>query len=68
MTKLKLDLDTLAVDSFAIAGVKGDGTVQANEAPTYPYATCTCTTGASYLEAYCPPPSTRTTCVELARG
>jgi hypothetical protein len=69
MKKLKLDLEALAVDSFSIAAVRGDGTVEAHEAPTYPYATCdaacsyTCTTGASYLEAFCPPPSTRTGCV-----
>ena len=69
MKKLKLDLEALTVDSFRVAGAGGDGTVNAHEVPTYPYATCdaacsyTCTTGASYLEAYCPPPSTRTGCV-----
>jgi len=70
MKKLKLDVETLAVDSFRIAASSKDGgTVQAHEVPTYPYATCDaacsygCTTGASYLEAYCPPPSTRTGCV-----
>jgi hypothetical protein len=67
MQKLKLDVEALAVDSFAIAGAKDDGTVNAFEAPTYPYPSCGCTTGNSYLAAYCPPPSTRTTCAELAR-
>jgi hypothetical protein len=57
MKKVKLDLDTLAVDSFSTATAEGrGGTVQAHEAPTYPYKTCSCTTGASYLEAFCPPP------------
>ena len=71
MKKLKLDVEALAVDSFTIPAVKGDGTVQANAVPTPPYATCdgacsyTCTTGASYLAAFCPPPSTRTTCAEI---
>lgn len=67
MKKLTLDIETLAVESFAIAVAKEDGTVNAFEAPTYPAPSCGCTTGASYLEAYCPPPSTRTTCVELLR-
>lgn len=71
MKKLKLDVEALAVDSFTIAAAKGDGTVQANAVPTPPYQTCDaacsygCTTGASYLAAYCPPPSTRTTCAEI---
>jgi hypothetical protein len=57
MNKLKLDLDVLAVDSFSTAATeKADGTVRAFEAPTYPYRTCGCTTGASYLAAFCPPP------------
>jgi len=69
MKKLRLDVEALAVDSFRIAGAAGDGTVQGMEVPTPPYNTCdaactyTCTTGASYLEAFCPPPSTRTGCV-----
>ncbi|MFL5386655.1 MAG: hypothetical protein ACJ8GN_29495 [Longimicrobiaceae bacterium] len=70
MKKLMLDVDSLAVDSFPITeAIEETGTVQGMEAPTPPYATCdaactyTCTTGASYLEAYCPPPSTRTGCV-----
>jgi hypothetical protein len=63
MNKLKLDVEALAVDSFAVAGARGEGTVEAHAAPTYPYVTCGCTTGASYLEAFCPPPSTRTGCV-----
>lgn len=68
MKKLKLDLEALAVDSFTIAGANGEGTVQGNEVPTVPYATCdaacsyTCTTGGSYFAAFCPPPSTKTTC------
>ena len=67
MKKVKLELDTLAVESFAIAAPgREDGTVQAYDAPTPPYATCGCTTGASYLEAFCPPASTATTCVEQA--
>jgi hypothetical protein len=71
MTKLKLDVEKLTVDSFSTAeGALADGTVQGMEVPTPPYNTCqaactyTCTTGASYLEAFCPPPSTRT-CPEL---
>jgi hypothetical protein len=69
MNKLKLDLEALAVDSFSIVAARGEGTVEAHEVPTVPYATCdaacsyTCTTGASYLAAFCPPPSTRTGCV-----
>jgi hypothetical protein len=70
MKKLRLDVEGLAVDSFPTAeSVREGGTVQGLEVPTPPYATCnavctyTCTTGASYLEAYCPPPSTRTGCV-----
>jgi len=71
MKKLTLDVDSLTVDSFPITGaVREAGTVQGMEVPTPPYATCdaactyTCTTGASYLEAFCPPPSTRT-CPDL---
>jgi hypothetical protein len=67
MKKLMLDVDSLAVDSFPVTeAIEEAGTVQGMEAPTPPYATCdaactyTCTTGASYLEAFCPPPSTRT--------
>lgn len=57
MTKLKLDVEMLAVDSFTTAaGGAEAGTVQAHEVPTYPYKTCGCTTGASYRAAYCPPP------------
>jgi len=58
MNKLKLDLDRLAVDSFSTAAAadKEAGTVQGFDAPTYPYKTCGCTTGASYLAAFCPPP------------
>jgi len=70
MKKLKLDVEKLAVDSFPVSEATEEaGTVQGMEVPTPPYATCdaactyTCTTGASYLEAYCPPPSTRTGCV-----
>jgi hypothetical protein len=64
MQKLKLDVETLAVDSFSTAALlDDDGTVQAfEEAPTYPYASCGCTTGASFRAAFCPPPSTKTTC------
>lgn len=66
MQKMKLDLDTLAVESFRMAGETYDaGTVEAYEAPTPPYATCGCTTGASYVARFCPPPSTRTTCREI---
>ena len=71
MKKLKLDVEDLAVNSFAIAGARGEGTVEAHAVPTYPYRTCDaacsygCTTGASYLEAYCPPASTATGCVAL---
>jgi hypothetical protein len=64
MNKLKLDVEALAVDSFSIAaGTRDGGTVQGHAAPTYPAVSCGCTTGASYLEAFCPPPSTNTTCV-----
>ena len=64
MNKLKLDVEALAVDSFSIAeGARDAGTVEAYDAPTYPAPSCGCTTGASYLEAFCPPPSTRTGCV-----
>jgi hypothetical protein len=57
MKKLKLDVEMLAVDSFSThAAAKASGTVQGYDAPTYPYRTCTCTTGASYLAAFCPPP------------
>ncbi|HYH81453.1 MAG TPA: hypothetical protein VEX86_16740 [Longimicrobium sp.] len=67
MNKLKLDMEMLAVDSFATAALGGDeGTVQAHEAPTYPYETCGCTTGASYRAVFCPPASTRTGCVVAA--
>jgi hypothetical protein len=66
MRKMKLDLDTLAVESFRMAGdIIDAGTVDAYEAPTPPYATCGCTTGASYIARFCPPPSTRTTCREM---
>jgi hypothetical protein len=67
MKKLTLNVDSLAVDSFPVTkAIEGGGTVQGMEVPTPPYNTCqaactyTCTTGASYLEAFCPPPSTRT--------
>jgi len=68
MNKLKLDVETLAVDSFPIAAAGVDeGTVQGHEfAPTPPYASCGCTTGASYRAAFCPPPSTATTCAIAA--
>jgi len=57
MKKVKLDLDMLDVESFPTASAESDlGTVQAYDAPTPPYKTCSCTTGASYLEAFCPPP------------
>ena len=57
MKKLKLDVETLAVESFSTAaGAEEAGTVQAYLAPTPPYRTCSCTTGASYLAVYCPPP------------
>ncbi len=66
MRKMKLDLDTLAVESYGTAdGAHMAGTVNAYDAPTPPYATCGCTTGASYVARFCPPPSTRTTCREL---
>ena len=65
MKKVKLDVETLAVESFGIAAaVEDDGTIQGFAAPTPPYASCGCTTGASFLEAFCPPPSTRTTCAD----
>ena len=58
MKKVKLELDALAVESFPTAALEtGEGTVQAFDAPTPPYYTCGCTTGASYLERYCPPPT-----------
>jgi hypothetical protein len=57
MKKLRLDVETLAVESFATAAREDEaGTVQAYEAPTPPYRTCGCTTGASYLAVFCPPP------------
>lgn len=66
MRKMKLDLDTLAVESFRMANdILADGTVAAYEAPTPPYDSCGCTTGASYIARFCPPPSTRTTCKEM---
>jgi hypothetical protein len=55
--KLTLDVEMLAVESFATdAAAREEGTVQAYEAPTPPYRTCSCTTGASYLAFFCPPP------------
>ncbi len=58
MKKLKLDVEALAVDSFSTHAAPMDaGTVKAYDAPTPPYRTCTCTTGASYLAALCPPPT-----------
>lgn len=68
MNKLKLNLETLAVDSFPIsAGSVDEGTVQAHEfVPTPPYASCGCTTGASFRAVFCPPPSTATTCAVAA--
>lgn len=66
MQKMKLDLEALAVESFLMTGdAPMSGTVAAYEAPTPPYATCGCTTGASYVARFCPPPSTRTTCREM---
>lgn len=63
MRKMKLDLDTLAVESFRMASEAYEsGTVDAYEAPTPPYASCGCTTGASYVARFCPPPSTKTGC------
>ena len=57
MRKMKLDLETLNVESFGTAcDVLSDGTVAAYEAPTPPYASCGCTTGASYVARFCPPP------------
>lgn len=66
MRKMQLDLDTLAVESFPVsAEALESGTVAAYEAPTPPYASCGCTTGASYIARFCPPPSTKTTCREM---
>jgi hypothetical protein len=63
MRKMKLDLDALAVESFrTAASASVSGTVDAYDAPTPPYDSCGCTTGASYIARFCPPPSTRTTC------
>ena len=63
MRKMKLDLDTLAVESFRMADdARVAGTVDAYDAPTPPYDSCGCTTGASYVARFCPLPSTRTTC------
>ena len=57
MKKLKLDVETLAVSSFSTdTAARVSGTVQAYDAPTYPAPSCGCTTGASYLAAFCPPP------------
>lgn len=57
MKKLKLDVETLAVDSFpTAAAAKETGTVQGYDAPTYPYPSCGCTTGGSWVAALCPPP------------
>lgn len=65
MRKMKLNLDALAVESFRMADHAGEGgTVQAYDAPTPPYDSCGCTTGASYVARFCPPPSTRT-CREM---
>jgi len=51
MNKLKLNVETLTVDSFPMAAAGfGEGTVQANEFAPTPAA------------AFCPPPSTKTTC------
>ncbi len=66
MRKMQLDLDTLVVESFRMADdVFEAGSVEAYEAPTPPYASCGCTTGASYVARFCPPPSTRTTCRDV---
>lgn len=63
MQKMRLNLDALAVETFRTAvEPEVHGTVDAYEAPTPPYASCGCTTGASYIARFCPPPSTRTTC------
>jgi hypothetical protein len=63
MKKVRLDVETLAVDSFPTAERYDEsGTVQGFGAPTPPYETCGCTTGGSYLAVLCPPPSTKTTC------
>jgi hypothetical protein len=57
MRKMKLDLETLAVESFGTAGdASVGGTVNAYDAPTPPFASCGCTTGASYIARLCPPP------------
>ena len=69
MKKVKLEIDVLAVESFPIDALETEeGTVQAYDAPTPPYASCGCTTGASYYHAFCPPPSTATTCAEVERA
>jgi hypothetical protein len=66
MKKMKLDVDMLAVESFRMADeVAMAGTVNAYDAPTPPYDSCGCTTGASYIARFCPPPSTRTTCRDM---
>ncbi|MBB4634785.1 hypothetical protein [Longimicrobium terrae] len=66
MRKMQLDLDTLAVESFPVSPeTRGAGTVDAYEAPTPPYASCGCTTGASYIARFCPPPVSKTTCAEF---
>jgi hypothetical protein len=63
MKKLTLKVETLAVESFPTAAAGQDaGTVQAYDAPTPPYASCGCTTGASYMAAFCPPPISNNTC------
>jgi hypothetical protein len=67
MKKLTLKVETLAVESFPTAAAGKDaGTVQGFDVPTPPYASCpctnTCTTGASYMAALCPPPLTNNTC------
>ncbi|HYR07960.1 MAG TPA: hypothetical protein VEQ60_09335 [Longimicrobium sp.] len=63
MRKMKLNLETLAVESFPTAGAAHvAGTVDAYDAPTPPFDSCGCTTGASYIARFCPPPSTRTGC------
>ena len=66
MRKMQLDLDTLSVESFPIAPeARAAGTVDAYEAPTPPYASCGCTTGASYIARFCPPPLTNNTCRKM---
>ena len=63
MQKMRLNLDGLAVESFPTDVATGmEGTVDAYLVPTPPYASCGCTTGASYIARFCPAPSTRTTC------